>query len=200
MKDPFNLIITGVGGQGNVLASQIIGRALVKKGYLITVGETYGLSQRGGAVSSHIRISSKDQYGPVVPLGMADVILGLEPVESLRILAYYGQPQVWCVVNSRPIFPIGVNAGDVSYPDLEVLKNTVEGLTKKLWWIPAADIAAEIGGFFMTNVVMLGALAGTGALPLDQDDYKAALKDIIPPKKLEINLAAFDRGLAEGRA
>ncbi|MFH1757501.1 MAG: 2-oxoacid:acceptor oxidoreductase family protein, partial [Pseudomonadota bacterium] len=82
-KDSYNLIITGVGGQGNVLSSQLIGQAFVHKGYFTTIGETYGASQRGGSVMSHIRISSKKQLSPLIPKGKADVIVALEPVEAL---------------------------------------------------------------------------------------------------------------------
>jgi len=90
-KDPFNLIITGVGGQGNVLASQILGRVLLKNGYSVTVGETYGLSQRGGAVLSHIRVSRTMTLGPLIPMGMAHAVVALEPAEALRVLPDYGK-------------------------------------------------------------------------------------------------------------
>ena len=82
-KENYNLIITGVGGQGNVLSSQLIGQALVGKGYFVTIGETYGASQRGGSVMSHIRISSQKQLSPLIPRGKADIVVGLEPVEAL---------------------------------------------------------------------------------------------------------------------
>ena len=85
-KESKNLIITGVGGQGNVLSSQLLGQALVGKGYFVTIGETYGASQRGGSVMSHIRLSTLKQLSPLIPRGKADVVLGLEPVEALRVL------------------------------------------------------------------------------------------------------------------
>jgi indolepyruvate ferredoxin oxidoreductase beta subunit len=89
-KDPLNLIITGVGGQGNVMISLIIANAFVRDGYFVTVGETYGASQRGGPVMSHMRISRETQYSPFIPDGCADIILGMEPVETLRMLGRYG--------------------------------------------------------------------------------------------------------------
>jgi len=82
--DPLNIVIAGVGGQGNVLASHIIGQGLMQKGFRVTLGETYGLSQRGGAVMSHIRISERERMGPLIPEGRAHLVLGLEPVEALR--------------------------------------------------------------------------------------------------------------------
>lgn len=100
VKDPYNLIITGVGGQGNVLSSQLIGQTLVNKGFFVTIGETYGASQRGGAVMSHIRISKKKQQSPLIPRNKSDVVVALEPVESLRVLAAYGNPEVVVLVNT----------------------------------------------------------------------------------------------------
>ena len=101
------MIIGGVGGQGNVLASQILGQMLVTRGYVITIGETYGASQRGGAVMSHLRLSEKDQFSPLIPEGRCDLLVSLEPVEALRILEPYGHPGVMTLINTRPIFPHG---------------------------------------------------------------------------------------------
>ena len=92
-RDPFNIIIAGVGGQGNVLASQILGWIFVSKGYVVTIGETYGASQRGGAVMSHLRISETDQFSPIIPEGKCHLLVSLEPVEALRILEHYGNPE-----------------------------------------------------------------------------------------------------------
>src|SRR4030066_1423859 len=111
-KDPFNVIIGGVGGQGNVLASQILGEMLIAKGYVITIGETYGASQRGGSVMSHIRVSRREQFSPLIPEGKCDLVVGLEPVEALRVLAQYGNPGVLMLINTRPIYPIDVIAGN----------------------------------------------------------------------------------------
>src|SRR4030043_2158604 len=103
-----NLIITGVGGQGNVLSSQLIGQALVGKGFFVTIGETYGASQRGGAVMSHIRISAQKQLSPLIPKGKADIVVGLEPVEALRVLTQYGNRETGVIVNTRPLYPVAV--------------------------------------------------------------------------------------------
>jgi len=86
-KDPYNIIITGVGGQGNVLASRLLGGMLAGKGYLVTIGETFGASQRGGSVMSHLRISGKSVASPQIPRGRADVIVSLEPAEAVRVMA-----------------------------------------------------------------------------------------------------------------
>ena len=85
IKDPLNIVICGVGGQGNILASELLGSALVDKGYFVSVGETYGASQRGGSVMSHVRVSLTTEYGVLIPRGQADIIVGFEPIETLRV-------------------------------------------------------------------------------------------------------------------
>ena len=165
-KDPLNVIVTGVGGQGNVLISQLIGKALVKGGHHVTIGETYGASQRGGAVMSHLRISRQEQYGPLIPEGQADVILGLEPVETMRVLAQYGNPGVIVIANSRPVYTMAVTTGMAAYPADQEIESMLKELSRTAWLIDATTIALELGAPILTNTVMAGALIGSQALPL----------------------------------
>ncbi|MBW1782907.1 MAG: 2-oxoacid:acceptor oxidoreductase family protein [Deltaproteobacteria bacterium] len=153
MMDLLNLIITGVGGQGNVLASQILGRAAVKRGCRVTIGETFGLSQRGGAVMSHIRISEDRNYGPLIPPNMAHVIVGLEPLETLRTVEEYGNEETIFIANSRPIHPLNVIAGDVQYPDPEWIKDILEKAGQRLFWLNATEEALDLGGPIMLNMI-----------------------------------------------
>jgi indolepyruvate ferredoxin oxidoreductase beta subunit len=196
-KDPLNVIITGVGGQGNVLIAQLIGRALVRAGYHVTVGETYGASQRGGAVMSHLRISRDAQFGPLIPEGAAHVILGLEPLETLRVLAQYGNSEVIVIGNSRPIHPLAVTTGAAEYPSREQVVSTLEQLSSRSWLIDATDIALELGAGILTNITMLGALVGSGALPAGTEAFELELRESLPPDKLDLNLQAFRRGILE---
>ncbi len=196
-KDPLNVIVTGVGGQGNVLIAQLIGRALVRAGYHVTVGETYGASQRGGAVMSHLRVSRSAQFGPLIPEGGADVILGLEPLETLRVLSQYGNSEVVVIANSRPIHPLAVSTGAAEYPRRERVVSTMEQLSSRSWLIDATDMALELGAGILTNIVMLGALVGSGALPAGPEDFERELREGLPPDKLDLNLQAFRRGILE---
>jgi indolepyruvate ferredoxin oxidoreductase beta subunit len=196
-KDPLNVIVTGVGGQGNVLISQLIGKALVKRGHHVTIGETYGASQRGGAVMSHLRISKQEQYGPLIPEGQADVILGLEPVETMRVLAQYGNPGVVVIANSRPVYTLAVTTGAAEYPGTEKIEKTLEELSSMAWLINATEIALEMGAAILTNTIMAGALVGSQALPLEPEDLEAELRDSLPSDRLELNLQAARRGLQE---
>ena len=102
-RDPFNLIVCGTGGQGNVLLSRFLARVFAKKGYQVSIGETFGASQRGGAVMSHVRISKNRLHGALIPEGQAHFILGLEPIEIVRVLGAYGNPGVEVLGNFHPV-------------------------------------------------------------------------------------------------
>jgi indolepyruvate ferredoxin oxidoreductase beta subunit len=193
-KDPFNVIIGGVGGQGNVLASQILGHMLVARGYVITIGETYGASQRGGAVMSHLRLSEKDQFSPLIPEGRCDLLVSLEPVEALRILEPYGHPGVMTLINTRPIFPMDVISGNATYPEVSKVIGSVQALSRKAWTINATQIALDMGDPIFSNMAMLGALYGTNTLPIDREGFEATIQALLPPHKLSENLKAFDEG------
>jgi indolepyruvate ferredoxin oxidoreductase beta subunit len=199
-KDPLNVIVTGVGGQGNVLISQLLGKTLVKEGYHVTIGETYGASQRGGAVMSHVRISKKEQYGPFIPEGQADVILGLEPIETMRVLAQYGNPQVKVIANSRPVYTMAVTTGMADYPSTEEIEATLKELSSAAWLINATEIALELGAPILTNIVMAAALVGSQAIPLRPETFEAALRDSLPSDKLDMNLKAARRGYEEAKS
>ncbi|MBU3917464.1 indolepyruvate oxidoreductase subunit beta [bacterium] len=189
-----NLIITGVGGQGNVLASQIIGTAAVKKGLKTSVGETFGLSQRGGPVMSHIRISDNKVRGPLIAPNMADIILGIEPLECLRIIEEFGNENTIVISNSRPIHPINVIAGDVVYPETDKIRQILKETCKTVFWLDATDMAIELGNPILLNVIMLGALCGLPKFPVSDVEMIDIISDILPSAKLELNRNAFKKG------
>ncbi len=194
MKDPFNIVVTGVGGQGNVVASQLLGAILVEHGYNVTIGETYGASQRGGSVMSHVRISKTRQYGPLIPPGRADLVVALEPSEAARVLGRYGNPETISVVNTRPVQPVDVISGDCAYPDLDALRERVEGLSKRSYFLDATAHAMELGAPILANIILIGALAGAKLLPINADDLSRAVADYMSPGKVDINRKAFDLG------
>jgi len=193
-KDPFNIIIGGVGGQGNVLASQILGEMLVSQGYVVTIGETYGASQRGGAVMSHLRISAKNQFSPLIPEGQCDLLVALEPVEGLRILDHYGNPRVMTLLNTRPIHPMDVISGNVPYPEISKVVARIKGLSRRVWTLNATEIALEMGDPIFSNVVMLGALCAIEALPINRQGFESVIKDLLPSRTVDENMKAFDKG------
>jgi len=192
---PINLIITGVGGQGNILMSRLLGGAFIEEGYTITIGETYGATQRGGSVASHVRISKDNiPYSPVTPKGRADLIVGLEPSESLRMLTAYGHPGTYVVTNSRPIRPLEVAVGEAEYPAPETLEDCMMQLSKRAWIINASKIALRLGSAMITNIVMTGALLGTELLPIERTKVEDQLKSTFKGEKLALNMEAFDLG------
>lgn len=191
-KDPLNLIIAGVGGQGNILASQIVATAGIKEWLYVTVSETYGASQRGGPVMSHVRFSAKAQCGPLIPEGEADIIVGLEPIEALRIIADYGNPGTRVIVSPRPIYPISVLSGQDKYPPVEEVMQKLGGLVAEVRVVKAIE-EGETG--LAANIVMVGALAGSGLVPIEVKNFEESIREIMSHRDLDLNLRAFKKGV-----
>ncbi len=193
--DPYNLIITGVGGQGNVMASRVVGNMLSQQGFHITIGETFGASQRGGSVMSHLRISSISSFSPQIPKGKAHMVIALEPTEAIRVLANYGNPETNVLCNTRPIRSIAVISGEVDYPSIEDMKKWISGLSRGAWFFNATDAAIKMGNPIFGNIMLVGALAGTNVLPLDREGFEKVISETMPPDKVESNLSAYDAGV-----
>lgn len=193
-KDPYNLIITGVGGQGNVLLSRIVGVMLTRKGLEITIGESFGAAQRGGSVMSHLRVSTTGSWSPLIPRGRADAVIALEPAEGLRVLALYGNSGVRTLLNMRPIYPIGVTAGEATYPSLESIGRTAGGLSERCWLLPATEEAQKLGSPILGNIIMLGAFSKISPLPLDREGFEEILREMFPEDKWKVNLQAYSIG------
>lgn len=194
LQDPYNIIITGTGGQGNVLASRIIGEMLSQLGLHVTIGETFGASQRGGSVMSHLRISARSVFSPQIPKGRAQLVVALEPSEAIRVLKTYGNPRVKVLTNTRPIHPIGVICGEQTYPSLEDLKKWIKELSEAAWFIDSTTAAVNMGNPVLGNVILIGALAATGVLPLERKQFEAALSRRMKPDQIALNLFAYDAG------
>lgn len=194
MKDPYNVIVAGVGGQGNVVGSQLMGSVLVNMGFRVTIGETYGASQRGGSVMSHLRISKVRQYGPLIPPRSADLVMALEPSEAARVLGRYGNPDTVGVINSRPVYPVDVISGVLSYPAVDELLQAVGSLCSRTYVLDATDRALKLGNPILANIIMLGAVAGAGLLPITESGLEAAIRDQMSADKVDINLVAFRIG------
>jgi indolepyruvate ferredoxin oxidoreductase beta subunit len=195
VHDPYNIVIAGVGGQGSVMASRVLGNTLSRQDLYVTIGETFGASQRGGSVMSHLRISSETSWSPQIPQGRAHFIVALEPIEAIRVLKDYGNPDTQVLCNTRAIHPVGVIAGDLDYPSIEDLKTRLRELSSVFWFVDATDAALELGDPILGNIMMLGALADVCELPILREDFEAVISENVPAEKVEINLKAFDQGL-----
>ncbi len=192
--DPYNVIITGVGGQGNVMASRVLGNMLSVKGLQITIGETFGASQRGGSVMSHLRISAASTWSPQIPEGRAHMVVALEPIEALRVLLAYGNPKTKVLCNTRAIQPVAVICGDSDYPSLEFLKQRIMELSEKAWFVNATETSLKLGNPIYGNIMMIGALAAIGDLPMEREDFRTVISKTMTSEKTGANISAFDTG------
>ncbi len=192
-KDPYNVIITGVGGQGNVTMSRILGDMLVPE-YVITIGETFGASQRGGSVMSHVRVSHA-VVSPLIPRGRVDLVVALEPVEAVRVLKVYGNRESFVMVNVRPVYPVDVITGRAEYPSLETIEKTISDFTTHAWFLRATDAALKLGSPLLLNSIMLGAVAGLSVLLLDKKDFLRVISKNFSEDEVEINMKAFEMGI-----
>ncbi len=191
LRDPFSLVVAGVGGQGNVLLSGFVGNALVKEGYLVSVADTFGVSQRGGAVTSHIKISTGTLFISETLKGKADVILGMEPLETLRALTKYGNPDVVTITNPRPVYP----TGDVVYPPIDVIKKSIKELSRSVSFVNVSEEALKMGNPIYANVILLGSLVGAHVLPIEKESMITILQENFPKKLLDINIQALNAGI-----
>lgn len=190
--EEFNIVIAGVGGQGILLAAEILGTASLKGDLNVRVSEIHGMAQRGGAVVSNVRIGKKIT-APTVLDGNADVILGFEPLETLRSTRFASEKTV-VLMSDEVIIPSGVAAGSIEYPSLEEVINEIHGLTRNLVVVEAARLAVEAGSILTRNAVMIGALAAYGKVPVKIESFKEALCELVPARYLEVNAKAFDLG------
>ena len=193
MVKEFNILINGVGGQGVILMSELLGDAAVKEGLKVRGSEILGMAVRGGSVTSTIRLG-EDVYGPLIPVGKCDVLVGMEPSETLRGVTYLSKSSL-VIINSIPTIPFTVSIGQSKYPDLaEILKilTTAAGRVIK---INGNEIARDSGSLLTINNVMLGALFGCGNLPIKVKTIKESIQGRFPSKKAaEVNLKAFELG------
>ena len=197
--DPLNIVVCGIGGQGNVLAAEILGSAMCDRGCRVAVGETYGASQRGGSVMSHVRVSNQWDPSVLISAGEAHIIIGFEPLETLRIARKYAGPETVTVYDPRPVYPLGVLQGIQTYPPLEQLQEEIRSLSAMALAIPAADIAMEAGDSKAANIALLGAFSQLSAAPLNGEDLEKILAQRFKGAVLELNRRAFAMGREAAR-
>ena len=185
-----NVMIVGVGGQGTLLASRVLGHALVAQGYDVKVSEVHGMSQRGGSVVTYVKYGDRVD-SPVVELGEADVILAFERLEAARALPYLRQNGT-LLVNDREIDPMPVITGAAQYP--EGILEKIHAAGANVLAIDAMALAVEAGSPKAVNVVLLGLLSKH--LPFDEAVWQQAMNEVVPPKFLELNRRAFALGRA----
>ena len=188
MKDT-NILIVGVGGQGTLLASVLLGKLAMEQGYDVKLSEVHGMAQRGGSVVTHVRMSEGTVTAPVISEGDADIIVAFEMLEAYRWVSYL-KPEGKMYVNTQQINPMPVIMGAAEYPaDIrEYLEKNVGEVT----FMDALAIAEELGNVKAVNTVLLGALAKE--LPFTNEMWLDAIASTVKPRFVELNKAAFERG------
>jgi indolepyruvate ferredoxin oxidoreductase beta subunit len=193
MIDAYRVFFTGVGGQGTLLATTVLAQAAILAGHKALASEVHGMAQRGGVVESTVMIG--DIKSPIISDGEADVLLGFEPVETYRALRKCSADSV-VVSNTVPVIPYSVAIGKGSYPNVEKLFDFIRGQVKQLITLNAQALAEQAGSTLAANIVMLGALARNGVLPIPRDAYERTIRTKTKEKFVRTNLRAFELGFA----
>ncbi|PLW91903.1 MAG: indolepyruvate oxidoreductase [Marinilabiliales bacterium] len=184
-----DIILAGVGGQGILSTAAIIGLAAIEKGWYLKQAEVHGMSQRGGDVQSHLRISEDPIYSDLIPFGQADMILSVEPMESLRYLPYLNNETGWLVTNDKPFINIP------NYPEQETVYNEIRKVKNHIL-INAEDIAKDLQSPKSANVVMLG--SAVAQLGIEKQYFENAIKGLFGRKGEEVvnvNITALEAGI-----
>lgn len=197
IMDTTRLIIVAVGGQGNLLASKVIGEAALMSEVPVRMSEIHGMAQRGGVVESAIVFG--DAQSTIISDGEADVLVGFEPVESLRALNKCNSNTV-VITSLAPLSPFTVTTGSSKYPSLNALQALIRKKTAKLIAFDAAAMAKEAGNVMSVNMVLLGALIQTRSVPLSAENIKEAIMKRTRKAFVESNLKAFEIGFAAAEA
>jgi len=193
MAERKDILLAGVGGQGVLLASKLLGEAALASGHNVMMGEVHGMAQRGGSVQCTVRIG--DVHGPLIH--KADVLVGFEPVEAIRAAGYV-RADTCVVLNVTPIIPFTVSLGAEEYPSVDRIVAALSKISDMVLPVEATKIAENQGGAIAANMVMLGTVIGTGVLPISRETARATLKRGVSQLYLELDLGAFDAGWSVG--
>jgi len=187
----FDILISGVGGQGTVLASRLIAAAATKQGNFARTSETIGMSQRGGCVVSHVRINS-EKSSSIIPFHNANMIIAFELAEAARSLPRLSKDGC-CIINTQIIKPVSASLGTSQY-DIEEITQYIKNNAKEVYFIDGYSIAKEIGTVKAVNVVLLGAATAIGKMPFSRRAMLQSIVENVPQKFRELNEKAFEMG------
>ena len=188
----YSIQIVGVGGQGVLLASMVLGNAAMEAGYDVAMSEVHGMAQRGGSVLCTLRFGD-GVISPLESVGGADLLMGFEPAETCRNIGLCNKDSQ-VIMNLDPVLPSMVAAGFETYPEIDDLVKSLKKVTSNISTIGATELAVKAGKAVAANAVMIGAVAAVKGFPLSKDLLRKTLADNVPPKFLDLNLKAFDLG------
>ena len=189
--DTTRLILVAVGGQGNLLASKVLGESALANNVPMHMSEIHGMAQRGGVVESALVFG--DAKSSIISDGEADVLVGFEPLETLRALNKCSRDTI-VITNTTAVPPFTVSIGMGEYPDLDNIITKLESSCARLIAFDATKLATEAGNVLAVNMVLLGALVQTGKVPIDAEDVRETIRTKTKPAFVEMNLKAFELG------
>lgn len=190
--DKARIFLTGVGGQGTLTATTLLARTALESGLDVTSGEIHGMAQRGGVVESTILLGG--WKSPRIGPAEADILLGFEPLETLRALPYLAKGGV-VVSNSEPIPPVAVALGKATYPDQELIQTRTRACAGKTVFLPCRSLGKEAGAVQSGNLALIGALLGMGLLPFGVEALERTLRANMKPALVDVNLKAVQLGV-----
>ena len=188
-----DFLMVGVGGQGIVLASDILGEVALAAGYDVKKTDTLGMAQRGGSVVSHVRIADK-VWSPLIKEGEVDILVAFEKLEAAR-WSYYLREGSAAIVNNQTTPPISVSLGTNRYPDDKAIEDTLRQWAARFYFVDGTRQAKELGDIRTLNMLMLGCVSSL--LPIDVKFWKDCISQRLPPNILKMNMVAFDKGREE---
>jgi indolepyruvate ferredoxin oxidoreductase beta subunit len=196
--EPVNCVVVGVGGQGIILISRIIGEAALDSDLNVMVSEIHGMAQRGGMVMGTIRMG--DVHSPMMRRGEADVVLGFEPVETYRHMELLSEKTA-IILNRHPVYPFTVTSGKDAYPDLDILADHLNKTAGRVMEIDTGNLAS--GNHLpaiVSNIIMLGSMSGACPdFPVPKKSFRKTIKASVPERFAEANLKAFEIGFEEAK-
>ncbi len=187
---PLRIFMTGVGGQGTLTATTILAQAALLHGLAVTSGEIHGMAQRGGVVESTLLINC---LSPKIGHGEADILLGFEPLETLRALPYLKRGGL-VFSSTEALPPLSVAMGRMKAPDIETVKAKVKTCAKKAWFLPCKTLGLQAGALQAGNIALLGAACAAKALPFGLEALAQAIRTGMKPKVADVNLKAMELG------
>ena len=188
---PYNIYISGVGGQGIIKTSIVIAEAAMKSGNEVVMSEVHGMAQRGGVVSTELKIGHA--RSPLIGEGNSDLMIAFEPLEAIRAINMLSEKS-YVICNTSPIMPFNIIGSKYPYPKVSDILFKLESKSNRLFSLDALEIATQAGHLLSMNMVMLGAAAAVPGFPVEQKLLRESMKDNLPEKSLDINLKAFEIG------
>ncbi len=193
MTEEFNVLIAGVGGTGVLTIAHILGSSALSAGLRVVQSELHGMSQRGGSVSTHLRMGTH-VYSPTFPEGTGDLLIGMEPIEALRNIKSVRSTGA-VIFNNYKILPLSLSILKKDYPSLELVVQQMKHFCQNVYSVDAITLAKELGASIVANIVLLGAAMAKGSIPIKSETVIEEIKNTVPERFIDLNVQAFQAGI-----